>query len=76
MLGDGVLHGQLVQVELLLQAPQQFPIGIAQADPDHVSGLGGPLATFLEADISDFMPLVIGSGGNDLGHGLPSRGSQ
>ncbi|MNP73543.1 hypothetical protein D3C76_1702700 [compost metagenome] len=76
MPGDGVFNGQLMQVELLLQAVQLAAVGVAQADPDHMPGLGGPLAAFLEADIGDFSPLVIDRGGNDLPHGLSSRGNE
>ncbi|MOA09937.1 hypothetical protein D3C78_1298000 [compost metagenome] len=72
MLGDGVGDGQLVQVELSLQGMQQLAVGVAQADPDHVPGPGGPLVALLDVDIGDFPPLMIDSGGNDLTHGCSS----
>ncbi|MNN70919.1 hypothetical protein D3C81_1868110 [compost metagenome] len=69
MLGDGIFHGQLMQVELLLQVLKLAAVGVAQADPHHMAGFCGPLPAFLEADIGDLSALVINRGGNDLAHG-------
>ena len=41
---EGVLDGQRVQAELLLDGRQLLLARLVQADPDEVAGLGGELA--------------------------------
>ncbi|AZD59806.1 hypothetical protein C4K18_1822 [Pseudomonas chlororaphis subsp. aurantiaca] len=58
MFFQGVLDGQFVQVELALQIGQLLGVGFFEADPDEVPGFGSPGCTFVEGDISDFLPAL------------------
>jgi hypothetical protein len=47
----GVLHGEIVQVELLLDLAQQLLAGLVEPDPDEVVVLAGRAAGIFERDL-------------------------
>ncbi|MFK4506258.1 hypothetical protein ABIF81_001436 [Bradyrhizobium daqingense] len=61
----GVLDGEIVQVELLLHRAKQRHVGLVQADPDHMTGLGPPTRCLADGDIGDAPAIDIGTGGDD-----------
>ncbi len=51
-----VFKGQLMQVELLLEAGQLRVGGLLQSYPDEMIGLGCPGSALIEGNITDFLP--------------------